>query len=126
MAGQENVVADALSRHPVSSVTAQSPTSEVVADLRGIAAHKSSCQSTLQASRSPSLQVRACEVEGVSMLCDVSTGQMRPLVPEADRLRVFWSIHGVAHPGVRATRRMIAARFVWPGMRTNVAAWCRD
>jgi hypothetical protein len=56
----------------------------------------------------------------------VSTGWLRPLVPEADRMHVFRSIHGVAHPGVRATRRMIAARFIWPGMRANVAAWCRD
>jgi transposase InsO family protein len=126
VAGQENLVADALSRPPVSSVTAQFPIPEVVSDLRGIAARQFSCQSTLQASSSPSLQVRACEVEGVSLLCDVSTGRLRRLVPEADRLRVFQSIHGVAHPVVRATRRMITARFVWPGMRANVAAWCRD
>ncbi len=43
-----------------------------------------------------------------------------------DRLLVFKSVHGVAHPGIRATRRMIAARFVWPGMRADIAAWCRD
>jgi transposase InsO family protein len=60
------------------------------------------------------------------LLCDVSTGRLWPLVPEADRLQVFRSIHGVAHPGVQATRRMITARFVWLGMRANVAAWCRD
>ncbi len=62
VAGQENMVDEALSRPLLSSVTAQSPISEVVTDLRGIAARQSSCQNTLQASRSPSLQVRACEV----------------------------------------------------------------
>jgi transposase InsO family protein len=51
---------------------------------------------------------------------------MLPLVPEADRQVVFRSIHGVAHPGICATRRLIAARFVWPGMQKDVAAWCRD
>ncbi len=23
-------------------------------------------------------------------------------------------------------RRMIAARFIWPGMKTDIASWCRD
>jgi hypothetical protein len=125
VAGPDNIAADALSRPPISSVT--SPTlAEVVVDLRGIASRQSTCPSTLWASSSPSLRIRACEVEGVSLLCDSSTGRWRPLVPEADRLLVFNSIHGVAHPGIRATRRMISARFVWPGMRTDIASWCRD
>jgi transposase InsO family protein len=126
VAGLENVAADALSRPPISSVTTPSSLSDVVADLRGIASRQSVCPSTLGASKSPSLQVRACEVEGVSLSCDCSTGRWRPLVPEADRLLVFKSIHGVAHPGIRATRRMVTARFVWPGMRADIASWCRD
>jgi hypothetical protein len=59
-------------------------------------------------------------------LCDSSTGRWRPLVSEADRLLVFKPIHGVAHPGIGATRRMIAAPFIWPGMKTDIASWCRD
>jgi transposase InsO family protein len=115
---------DALSRPPISSITPASKV--VVADMRGIAARQASCQSTLQASGASSLLIRTCEVEGVSLLCDVSTGSMRPLVPETDRLMVFRSIHGVAHPGICATCRMISTCFVWPGMHTDVAAWCRD
>jgi transposase InsO family protein len=80
----------------------------------------------LQASKSPSLQVRACEVEGVSLLSDVSMGRLRPLVAEADRPLVFEAIHGVAHPGICVTRRMIAARFLWPGMQSYIATWCRS
>ncbi len=110
VSGQENVVADALSRPPVSSITAPS-SSNVVADLRGIAARQTSCPDMLQSVNSPSLQVRACEVEGVSLFCDVSTGRLRPLVPQVDRLLVFRSIHGVAHPGIRATRRATLYNF---------------
>jgi hypothetical protein len=33
----------------------------------------------LQASKSSSLQVQAFEVEGASLLCEVSTGSLRPL-----------------------------------------------
>ncbi len=126
VAGQDNVAADALSRPPISTITAPSQPTGVVADLQGIAARQLSCQSTLQASKSPSLQVKACEVEGVSLLCDESTGRLRPLVPETDRPLVFEAIHGVAHPGIRATRRLIAARFLWPGMRSDIASWCRS
>ncbi len=126
MADLDNVAADALSRPPISLVTASSSLVDVVADLRGIASRQSTCRSTLQAQTSPSLRVQTHEVEGVSLLCDGSTGRWRPLVPEVDRLLVFKSEHGVAHPGIRAMRRMIAARFVWPGMRADIAAWCRD
>jgi hypothetical protein len=91
VSGQENVVADALSRPPVSSITAPS-SSNVVADLRGIAARQTSCPDMLQAVNSPSLQVRACDVEGVSLFCEVSTGRLRPLVPQVDWLLVFISI----------------------------------
>jgi transposase InsO family protein len=35
-------------------------------------------------------------------------------------------VHNLAHPGVRATRRLIASRFVWPCLASQVAAWCRD
>jgi hypothetical protein len=123
VAGQENTAADALSRPPISTISSPSQPTEVVADLRGIAARQLSCQSTLQASKSPSLQVKACEVEGVSLLCDEPTGRLSPLVPEVDRPLVFEAIRSVAHPGIRATRRLIAARFLWPGMRSDIAAW---
>jgi transposase InsO family protein len=38
---------------------------------------------------------------------------------------VFYAIHNVSHPGIRATRRMLSARFVWKGVGKDVAAMCR-
>ncbi len=35
-------------------------------------------------------------------------------------------MHNLAHPGIRATRRLISSRYVWPGLASQVAAWCRD
>jgi cleavage and polyadenylation specificity factor subunit 1 len=49
-------------------------------------------------------------------LGDVSTGVFRPLVPIQHREAVFQSLHSIHHPGVRATRRLIAAQFCWPQM----------
>ena len=33
---------------------------------------------------------------------------------------------GLAHPGVRATRRLISSRYVWPRLNADVSSWCRD
>jgi hypothetical protein len=42
------------------------------------------------------------------------------------RQRVFDIIHNLAHPGIRATRRLIASRYLWPKLATNVAEWCKQ
>jgi transposase InsO family protein len=59
-------------------------------------------------------------------LCDTSTGTPRPLIPEANRRQVFAAVHGLAHPGTRATRRLLAAKFVWRGMNSDVPRWIKD
>lgn len=51
---------------------------------------------------------------------------MRPIIPVADRQAVFTAFHGLAHGGIRATRRLMAARVVWRGMNSDVANWVRD
>ncbi len=66
------------------------------------------------------------DVDGVTLLCDVSSGAVRPLVARPCRQSVFLAIHSIAHPGVRATRRMLASRFVWTGMATDIASWCKE
>jgi transposase InsO family protein len=57
--------------------------------------------------------------------CDVSTGRPRPFLPSAFRRPVFDRLHGLSHPGGRATFRLISQRFVWPGMRKDAIAWSR-
>ncbi len=59
-------------------------------------------------------------------MCDFTTGRPRLLVPREDRRQVFEAIHGVAHPGIRASKRLLSARYVWPRMKTDIAAWCWD
>jgi len=62
----------------------------------------------------------------VLLWCDLSTGAPRPLVPVVFRYAVFLALHGIAHPGTRATRRMISARFVWEKMSSDLALWSRQ
>jgi hypothetical protein len=55
------------------------------------------------------------------MWCEVSSGKDRK-----DRKAVFQAIHNIAHPGIRATRRLLVARFLWHGMKTDIANWCGE
>jgi transposase InsO family protein len=65
-------------------------------------------------------------VQGARLLCDVSLGTARLVVPVVFRQAVFDAIHGIAHPGIRASKRLISARFVWKGMGAEVSALCRQ
>jgi Integrase zinc binding domain len=59
-------------------------------------------------------------------LVDTSSGVMRPLVPAPLRRQVFATVHGLALPGIRATRRLVASLYLWPGLAKDIAAWCQD
>jgi transposase InsO family protein len=75
---------------------------------------------------SPSLDIvyRLC---GDSYLYgDVSTPVFRPLVPQTFRRQIFDTLHCAAHPGRRATKRLISSRFVWPKLAQQVTQWARE
>jgi Integrase zinc binding domain/Integrase core domain/RNase H-like domain found in reverse transcriptase len=122
VAGVENVVADALSR-PAAAVTAPAPST---IDFEQLAREQQRCPDTLRLAAESTLHVQSVEVNGVLMLCDVSSGVLRPLVPEQLRKAVFTALHSLAHPGARATRRLVSSRFVWRGCAADVGQWCRD
>ncbi len=60
------------------------------------------------------------------LYCDTSIGTQRPLVLQPWRRTVFNSLHGLSHPGIRATQKLITARFVWPGINSDVRRWTRS
>ncbi|BHF64059.1 hypothetical protein SprV_0200705700 [Sparganum proliferum] len=61
----------------------------------------------------------------VTILCDVSTPFHRSFVPASIRRAVFQTLHGLSHSGIRASQKVLAERFVWPGMNKDVKAWAR-
>jgi hypothetical protein len=129
--GSEILVADTLSRPPQAALPAAATGGPAVAspvslDYARIAANQRSCQETLKAAHSSSLQLQHVDMQWEKVVCDVSTGQPRPLIPVADRRDFFWAIHELAHAGIRATWRLMAARVVWRGMASDVEAWCPD
>lgn len=44
----------------------------------------------------------------------------------ADRKDLFLAFHSLAHPGIRATRRLMSSWVVWPHMAADIAACCRE
>ena len=55
-----------------------------------------------------------------TLLCDVSTGVPRPVVPEAWRRLVFDTVHSLSHPGARTTKRLVSRKFVWHGLGKQI------
>jgi len=58
------------------------------------------------------------------ILCD-STPIPRPYVPANMRRQAFQSLHGMAHPGIKASIKLVGQRFVWPGMQRDCMQWAR-
>uniref|UniRef100_A0A669CFS1 Gypsy retrotransposon integrase-like protein 1 n=1 Tax=Oreochromis niloticus TaxID=8128 RepID=A0A669CFS1_ORENI len=119
VAGKSNCVADCLSRALVSPVYVGIDFDAMAADQRAdpdVLALRSEQTGLV-------LEDRPVWNGGPSLLCDVSTGRPRPVVPLSWRRRVFDSVHALSHPGVRASVKLVSSRFVWPGLRKSVKEW---
>jgi Integrase core domain/Integrase zinc binding domain len=106
ISGKDNEVADALSRPLAAAPETAAALAAVAAapaelDYAAIAARQQECEQTQQAVVSSALRVRPVILGGVSLLCDVSTG-------------------------VLATRRLLAAKVIWPKMAADIGHWCRE
>ena len=73
-----------------------------------------------------SIQVSKVVWNGFSLLCDTSTGAIRPIVPLQFRRPIFNAFHALSHPGARPSIRIIASRFVWKDMRRDIREWCHQ
>ena len=121
--GKDNPVADTLSRATIADVqlgieygamaTAQQQDTEVQA-------YRTATSSSLQVEDIP------FGTHCVTLLCDMSTGRPRPIVPASWRRQVFDLIHGLSHPSVRTTRKLVANKFVWNGLQKQIGTWAKQ
>ncbi|GFT91809.1 transposon Ty3-I Gag-Pol polyprotein [Nephila pilipes] len=123
--GSENAVADALSRIHISTINTPS-----VVDFNKMAREQlkdSQLQDILAGSCPTSLVLQPLPVgqPPVTLHCDVSMDRIRPFVPKMFRREIFNNLHALSHPGVRASLKMVAERYVWPSMRQDVVLWAR-
>ena len=123
----DNVVADALSRIETNALLTGQPPNVDFAAMAETQATDPQIRS-LQSSPTSTLVVEALPLPNSThpLYCDTSTGTQRPLVPLPWRRTVFDSLHGLSHPGICATQKLITSRFVWPGINSDVRRWTRS
>ena len=46
-------------------------------------------------------------------------------MPIAFRRKVFDLLHGLAHPGIKSSQKLISQRFVWPKIHIDVRDWTK-
>ena len=124
--GSSNLAADALSRVEVDALN--TPLDSISSIDYTAMARAQQDDPTLADPAGSSLQLRPVPLptEDVTLLCDMSTGTPRPYVPQPFRRAVFDILHSLSHPGIRATQRLVTARFVWPGVNADVRRWARS
>jgi cleavage and polyadenylation specificity factor subunit 1 len=120
--GADNTAADALSRVIVNAITS---TTSLPVDFHAMALAQKSDEDLQAGTNSLILQPIPLPTTDVTLICDTSTGSPRPFVPESFRRIIFDSLHGLAHPGIRATQKLIVTRYVWPGINSDVRRWTR-
>ena len=118
--GVDNTPADALSRN-ISSVTSS------LLDYAAIATEQADDSELQQLLQNPSLKMEEIQVPGteVHLYADVSTDNIRPYLPKRHRQPVFNQLHGLSHPGIRASQHMMTSKFLWPGINKDVRTWTR-
>ena len=102
-----------------SNTAATVPT---VLDYTLMAAAQLTCKGVAALSASSSLQLTSQHVDSQPLLGDTSMGVFRPVVPLSFRQQVFDTMHGVAHPGTRASRHFILSRYIWKRAAADVTA----
>ena len=56
-------------------------------------------------------------------MCDISTGVLRPYIPQQFRHTVSDSLHSLSHPSICATQHLITSQYVWPNINKDVRKW---
>ena len=95
--------------------------------LQDIATAQESCPEIANTEKVTSLQLKKVKLPNVpiELYCDVKDSQIRSYVPAEVRKTVFDFLHSLSHPGIKASQKLVADRFVWPSMNKDVRSWSR-
>ncbi|CAA9993988.1 unnamed protein product [Nesidiocoris tenuis] len=120
ISGKDNVVADCMSRIEAVNRTQPLDYTQIAREQREDDLPISSDGNTLRWKR-----IRLADAS-IPIFCDVSTDFVRPYIPAQFRRQAFDNVHGLSHPGRRATHRLLREKFVWPSMASDCAQWVRS
>ncbi|GFV75979.1 hypothetical protein TNCV_1455761 [Trichonephila clavipes] len=114
--GKDNVVADALSR--IDSI------SEI--NFEEIAEEQTTDEELQQLLYNNSLKFKPSTLpSGKKLWCDISTQKIRPYIPQKFRFQIFQLIHGLAHPGIKSTVKLMTEKYVWSDIKKQVREWAK-
>ena len=116
--GEENVVADALSRSCAISM----PSGLLAADIQAAQQQDEELPHLLEAG---ALNLQTLNVDGAQIACGTDDGIVKPYLPDSMRRQAFDALHSPAHPSPRATVRLLAQKFTWPGIKKDAYRWAR-
>ena len=111
--GEDNVVADALSRS-LNAVSVDFP------DLHAIAVAQQTCEEIKDFHD----KLHTYHLfDQTPILCNSDLPSPRPFVPRQYRKSVFDSLHSLSHPGIKSSITLITSRYFWPDMRREIKTW---
>jgi hypothetical protein len=117
--GEENTIADTLSRIEIDAITTPPPLNfNELAEAQ----HRDKELNKLLQSQSSSLKLEKhyFPLENIHLFCDMSTDNPRPFVPIQLRQTIFDNLHFLSHPGISATTDLVSKRFIWPGIKKDI------
>ena len=84
-----------------------------------------SIQSLLTDSNFLELSYQPISGSDFELLGDIFWGHFRPIISTPFRKDIFDHFHSLAHPGQKASFRLISCRFFWPGMQKDIQNFCK-
>lgn len=124
ISGNDNIVADTLSR--IETITC--PTTIDFAELAVAQETDEQLAKLLNdSSNNNKLQFKRVTLfsNDKHVVCEMSKDRARPYLPKIYRRLAFDAVHNLSHPGVRASRKLVADRYFWPGINKDVGNWAK-
>lgn len=113
--GDTNTVADALSRIETIDLTPETKTLAMM--------QQEDEELKLFRKTHPNIKDIRIPNDPDSIACDTSTTRNRPFIPRSLRKKYFDQVHRLSHPGIKTSRKLVAERYFWPKMYSDIKHW---
>ena len=146
--GEDNTVADALSRISTISLTNEKNQNEIFLlnteksdpEIAAIRFPRIFDEDTLMSEQAKDPQLKELLKDSNHPLslqkyiwgptqkpiyCNVNDRFLRPYIPASLRHKIIKLFHSNSHPGNRVTHKLVSQYYVWPNMSRDIASYCR-
>lgn len=138
--GEENTIADLLSRPPAENVknleniedselicAIQCDEKTLGLDLKEVAEKQLTCDGVRLLKENSALKPKFVRIKsGEKLWMDISCHPPRILLPSVFKRSVFDNVHNLAHVGPKATLRQLSKYVVWFNMKKDVQGWAKS